>query len=178
MQEHMRALLAPALALLLASCVADEEAPTLVDLQAQPTRQGGEVDVRWYSGSRAAAPSASAPTYTVDDATGVAQWSFIDARHDRIAIAADDLRSGDVIRGFLVRANTRGAKVLQAKLWRRSGSGAPTQIGATLTHSGSSVDKLQAVEPTMATSVDEFIPTARCALGDPALYSVGVVVER
>jgi hypothetical protein len=131
--------------------------------------------VHWYAGSKAALPSASAPFYTVDDATGDAIWGFNAGQ--RIAISADKLRTGDIIKGFIARALSAGAN-LDVKLWKRTAAAAASQVGTTLSHTGTNVDQTKTITPLVVTSVDEFIFTVRCTSGGPTFYSIGVIVGR
>jgi hypothetical protein len=124
-----------------------------------------------------ALPSASAPTYTVDDGTGEAIWTF--AAGQRVALPANMLRTGDRITAFGCRANsTPGTGNLDIKLWRKTSTAAPTQIGTTLSHTNTTTDQAQSGLTEVVDAGDEFHLTVRCTAGTPILYSVSVTVDR
>jgi hypothetical protein len=129
-------------------------------------------------GAAATLPSASAPTYTVNDTTGEAIWTY--ASGNRIAIAADMLRSGDRITAFSCRADSvPGTGTLEIKLWRKTSTAAPTQIGTTLSHTNTTTDQSQTLgTPETVDAGDQFQLTVRCTAGTPIFYSVGITIDR
>jgi hypothetical protein len=130
-------------------------------------------------GCAATLPSASAPTYTVNDTTGEAIWTF--ATGNRIALPAGMLRSGDRITAFLCRADSTagGSGTLDTKLWRKTSTAAPTQIGTTLSHTNTTTDQSQTLgTPEAVDAGDQFQLTVRCTAGTPVFYSVGITIDR
>jgi len=133
-------------------------------------------DGKFYLGaSGAALPSASAPVYTVNDGTGDASWTF--ASGNRLAIPADLPRVGNVVKGFSVRADTTGGSdTLDGKLWKRNGTGAPTQLGSTVTHAGTTTEQSHTLaSPYTVAAGDAFFITVRCNGGTTSiLYDVSL----
>lgn len=130
------------------------------------------------AGCAGALPSASAPTYTVDDGTGEAVWTF--AAGQRVALPANMIGTGDRITAFGCRANsTGGTGNLDIKLWRKTSTAAPTQIGTTLAHNNTTTDQSQTLgTPEAVDAGDEFHLTVRCTAGTPILYDVSVTIDR
>lgn len=129
-----------------------------------------------WGGCAAALPSASAPTYTVDPATGEAIWTF--AAGQRLAIPCAGLREGDRIENLHIRANsTPGTGSLTLRLWRKTSTVAPTQIGTDLIHANTTTDQAGGIVSAETVDAgDEFHIIVSCTAGAPILYSVGATV--
>lgn len=142
-------------------------------------RVGGDREIWMDAAMMTSAGSPAA--LSIDDTTGVVKWTF--ALGNRVACAVPGLRRGDKIKAFTLRADTTagGTPTLDIKLWRRTSTAAPTQIGITGSPSGTTTDAtfvLATPEPVDAG--DDFLITVRHAAGAgaPILYAVAVIVER
>ena len=131
------------------------------------------------SGCAAALPSASAPVYTVNDTTGEAIWTY--ATGNRIAIPFGMLRTGDRIKKIGIRADSTsgGSGTLDMKLWQKTSTSAPSQIGSTLSHTNSTADGSHTLaSPETVGATEEYHCTVRCTAGTPILYSVSITIDR
>lgn len=131
-------------------------------------------------GSCACVPSASAPTYTVNDTTGAANWSF--SAGNRLAVPVNMLRTGDRITGWAIRADSTigGSATLDVKLWKATSTSAPSQVSTTLSHTNTTTDQTRTGVTETVDAGEEFHFTIRhsAGAGTPDFQCLFLTIDR
>lgn len=117
-----------------------------------------------------------AGTFAINTGTGVVAWTL--GSGNAVAVATPGIRQGDRIKAFKIRADST-AGTLTGKLYRRTSTAAPTQIGSTLSHSATTTDQTHTLaSPETVDAGDSFLLViAGAAGGNSDLFAVCVVVD-
>ena len=141
-------------------------------------RCGGEREI-WIDASGFQRSSAATSAVFEVSGTYISRWRFVDA--DTMASPVHGLRQGERIKAFKVRGSSSGGGTFNAKLWRRTSTSNPTQIGSTLTHANTTTDQSHTLaSPETVDAGDQFIAQVECvdSTVDSTFYGFCIVVER